>query len=356
MKRLWMAIVAIGLLVSSALAGVSVMLYADHSNVPVGQRTKIHVMAQGKGAALYQLAGDIVAPNWRFSAYPFGWASVFNCPAMPGVAGFSFRGAWVDIGSQQTALPPDPWFAYYEPVEVARYEVCGFAEGIETFIFDPHLVVGDGYSFVTQDLAGDQTIYENSTLTITCGPGAPPVAQDIGIYALPETDLSIDLQATDDGWPNPPGHLEYVITRLPEHGTLTDWVWAEQITYVPYTLHLWSNRVVYRNDPGYRRADSFEFHARDGGTTPDSGDSNTATVSLWDGDIGPGDLNGDNRVNDADAAAMAVCLTGPGVPTSDPTCADYADIDGDGDVDMSDFGILQRCSSPDHLPDPSCAG
>jgi hypothetical protein len=49
-------------------------------------------------------------------------------------------------------------------------------------------------------------------------------------------------------------------------------------------------------------------------------------------------------------------LAGPFIPIDDPNCANR-DLDGDGDIDQSDYGIFQRCfSGPDVEGNPDCAG
>jgi hypothetical protein len=50
--------------------------------------------------------------------------------------------------------------------------------------------------------------------------------------------------------------------------------------------------------------------------------------------------------------ALRACLSGAGAaPYSG--CEDK-DLDGDGDVDQDDFGILQRCMSGLAVADPAC--
>ncbi len=68
----------------------------------------------------------------------------------------------------------------------------------------------------------------------------------------------------------------------------------------------------------------------------------------------PGDLNGDQRVNGTDVDLFLPCITGAmnGPPASGCTTAD---LDLDGDVDQSDFAIMQRCISGNQLADPTCA-
>lgn len=59
-----------------------------------------------------------------------------------------------------------------------------------------------------------------------------------------------------------------------------------------------------------------------------------------------GDLNGDRNVDLADAQIFVGCLAGPGVATPPPGCTpaafESADLDTDGDVDVSDFGTFQN--------------
>lgn len=63
----------------------------------------------------------------------------------------------------------------------------------------------------------------------------PPEATDGSVQATSEAPISVTLSATDDGLPNPPGALSYVITSLPAHGTLQDPA-AGFIGAVPYVL------------------------------------------------------------------------------------------------------------------------
>jgi alpha-mannosidase len=62
-----------------------------------------------------------------------------------------------------------------------------------------------------------------------------------------------------------------------------------------------------------------------------------------------GDLNCDGAVDAADAALLASCLTGPGLllppPGCDPVLFARADLDGDGDVDVTDYARLQRAAT-----------
>jgi hypothetical protein len=95
--------------------------------------------------------------------------------------------------------------------------------------------------------------------------------------------LNIILSATDDGLPDPPAALTYLVTALPAGGnTLVDRGNAHTILpgELPYTLVNNGNQVAYHPAPAFYGNDGFQFKANDGGTPPEGGDSNTATVSI----------------------------------------------------------------------------
>lgn len=81
----------------------------------------------------------------------------------------------------------------------------------------------------------------------------------------------------------------------------------------------------------------------------------TITVSLTVQASGfPGDIDEDGWVDVDDVALFIPCITGPNAGPPSPGCH-RADIDSDSDVDLSDFGLLQRCMQPQGvLPDPNC--
>ncbi|MHC4927710.1 MAG: choice-of-anchor J domain-containing protein [Planctomycetota bacterium] len=94
-----------------------------------------------------------------------------------------------------------------------------------------------------------------------------------------DTPETITLVANDEGMPNPPGALDYIVTSLPNHGTLTD-PSASVITTVPYILVSHGDQVIFTPKSGCDAPVSFTFKANDGGTAPEGGGSNEATVSL----------------------------------------------------------------------------
>ena len=107
----------------------------------------------------------------------------------------------------------------------------------------------------------------------------PPVAEDQEVATPANTPVTITLVAEDNGLPDPPGALTYIIDSLPAAGTLSD-PGAGAISSVPYPLVDGGNDVVYAPDWWYVGADSFTFKANDGGEPPTGGDSNVATVAI----------------------------------------------------------------------------
>ncbi len=99
----------------------------------------------------------------------------------------------------------------------------------------------------------------------------PPVADPLYVETSEDTDVLIQLSGRD---PNPAETLDYVITTLPAHGTLTDPFGAD-ITSVPYTLVDHGLLVRYTPDAGYQGPDSFVYHVSDGALV-----SNDAEVTL----------------------------------------------------------------------------
>ncbi len=70
----------------------------------------------------------------------------------------------------------------------------------------------------------------------------------------------------------------------------------------------------------------------------------------------PGDFDGDGDVDIDDFGVFQACATGAGLGPPPPGCDDKR-LDADDDIDLSDFGIFQRClTGPDVPGDANCAG
>jgi subtilisin family serine protease len=111
-----------------------------------------------------------------------------------------------------------------------------------------------------------------------CGPH-PPEAQNLNVITGVDTAATITLPADDDGLPDPPAALTYRLMSLPTHGVLSD-PGAGPIGSAPYDLVNYGNVVVYTPGAGYYGGDAYTFLADDGGTPPEGGVSNLATVTL----------------------------------------------------------------------------
>jgi len=87
---------------------------------------------------------------------------------------------------------------------------------------------------------------------------------------------------------------------------------------------------------GYRRLE-------DAVLVPDTGFGTPPLVDLGPYEyvpVVPGDLEYDRDVDLTDVQYFDLCALGPGIPQPDPACTE-ADLDVDGDIDQTDFGILQ---------------
>ncbi|QOJ02359.1 MAG: S8 family serine peptidase [Planctomycetia bacterium] len=167
-----------------------------------------------------------------------------------------------------------------------------------------------------------------------CGPRPPSAANGVATTAM-NTSVLVTLLASDDGLPDPPAALDYIITSLPTNGTLSD-PNAGAIAAVPYTLASGGNIVNYQPMSWFNGLDSLQFQANDGGVAPDGGASNTATVTItvggpqpvhvfnldtdpgWIGDAGPGGSgpNGNGWAWGVPNNSGGSCGTGRANPTS----------------------------------------
>ncbi len=112
----------------------------------------------------------------------------------------------------------------------------------------------------------------------TCPPG-PPTAVNTSVGTAKDTPLTVTLVARDEGLPDPPGMLTFTVISLPGHGTLSE-LGVGPIGSVPYTLVPGANQVTYKPGSAYAGGDSFTFKSDDGGSPPEGGESNEATVSI----------------------------------------------------------------------------
>ncbi|MCA9311731.1 MAG: S8 family serine peptidase, partial [Phycisphaerales bacterium] len=109
-----------------------------------------------------------------------------------------------------------------------------------------------------------------------CGP-RPPVAAGASYSTPVATSVSMELMATDDGLPAPPS-VSLWVDSLPANGLLVDLGSGSVISSVPHALS--GTMVKYAPTGLYQGTDSFTFFGDDGGTPPDGGSGNSATISL----------------------------------------------------------------------------
>lgn len=118
------------------------------------------------------------------------------------------------------------------------------------------------------------------TFELLAEQAGPPTALDVTVTAGHNAPVTVTLEGMDDGSPNPPGQLSYVVLSLPEHGQLEHAGTGAVILHVPAALGEGVDQVVYHPDTDWTGEDAFTFRADDGGTAPGGGHSNAATVSI----------------------------------------------------------------------------
>ncbi|MBN2211910.1 MAG: C10 family peptidase [Sedimentisphaerales bacterium] len=144
----------------------------------------------------------------------------------------------------------------------------------------------EGYLFNSQTkTTGHSEDYEATSgnvwdVNFAATNASPPIAYNGSANAFAGDTERITLLAGDEGEPDPPGSLTYIITSLPGHGKLADPNSGLEITSAPYTLLLGGNGVDYTACPYFAGEDTFTFKANDGGTPPEGGDSNVATITV----------------------------------------------------------------------------
>ena len=157
-------------------------------------------------------------------------------------------------------------------------------------------ILYDGQPTGRVDLEDNTRSINNAALTVANWRQAtvahvPPTAEDDIVFLQPGIATTIELKAQDDSHPNPPAAMTYVITSLPQKGTLDD-PCAGRIETVPYSLLDNGNQVIYTSVPDLVCPDMMTFVADDSGVQPQAGQSNVATVQLkLGGDIYSADMD-----------------------------------------------------------------
>ena len=105
----------------------------------------------------------------------------------------------------------------------------------------------------------------------------PPLVQDMDLITGPGVPLEITLLGSDDGNPLP---MVYVIDELPLF-VLRDLSTGQVIDSVPHTIDSGEGpHLRFEPSGAWEGVTSFVYHADDGGTPPEGGPSNDATVTI----------------------------------------------------------------------------
>ena len=147
--------------------------------------------------------------------------------------------------------------------------------------------VKSGYSFAdqfastAQSTDGGSSSGNVSAVDFVSSNATPPTAFDDQVNVDADSAVTIQLLALDDNLPDPNTPLQYIITSLPDHGSLSEPNGIDiPIVSVPHTLSNDGDRVDYRPCPYFGGDDTFEFKANDGGVPATGGDSNIATITV----------------------------------------------------------------------------
>jgi hypothetical protein len=263
-------------------AGGTVLSLTDDSyatvNLSGGTRVYLYGVAY---STMYVGSNGYITFNSGDTTYSESLANHFNRPRISALFDDLNPGAGGQVSWKQLA----------DRVAVTWLNVPEFGTSnqntfqIELF-YDGRIVISYLAIAATDGLAGlsagngvPDPFFESDLANMgSCGP-RPPRAADSNVVVPVDTPVDIELLASDDGLPDPPGRLTYRIKSLPVHGDLYD-PQAGPIVVVPYDLVNYGNHVTYVPDGGYYGPDSFTFAADDGGVPPEGGESNTATVLL----------------------------------------------------------------------------
>lgn len=152
---------------------------------------------------------------------------------------------------------------------------------------------GQASNFVPNDLSSGAS---------GCVP-RPPSVSDVSVSTAPGNPVDITLVGFDDGEPLP---MVYVVDSLPTVGSLRDLSTGLLITSVPHELPGDAGpHLRYQSSGAWEGVASFVYHADDGGTPPEGGPSDDATITIsvasgpqviagWDMNTNPGwTLEGD---------------------------------------------------------------
>jgi len=192
-----------------------------------------------------------------------------------------------------------------------------------------------------------------------CGP-RPPVASSMSTGTPANVPVNIVLTAADDDLPDPPAALAYTIMSLPNKATLSD-PQGGVINAAPYTLLNGGATVAYAPLTNLYGADAFNFKVNDGGTPPDGGDSNEATVAVTI--IADPPVTQDMNIN-VDIDTSSVCILSASDPNGDPLDVVITTLPAHGvlrdlngsDITSAPYTLLAHSKNVRYTPASAYAG
>lgn len=274
-------------------------LFWDHLDACEAAGTLIIFSAGNEGSSGLRRPSDRATDDYRTMAVA---AIDANNPSWP-IASFSSRGPTYCTPNQTAAIKPD---IAAPGVDVRSAAIGGGYRSLSgTSMASPHIngVVALMIEACDQLLIEEykQIIYETAYDLGTpgednsygwgnvdalaavqmaldmCGPH-PPRANDVVFESSLNRQVMVTLSARDDGLPDPPGKMTFIIVELPANGALVD-PNAGLVTEVPYSLANNGNEVWYYPAVYYSGTDLFRWKANDGGQPPEGGDSEIVKAS-----------------------------------------------------------------------------
>ena len=204
------------------------------------------------------------------------------------------------------------------------------------------------YDEVSAELtAGDTRVYE-ARLGMDAG-----VAGITGLAEGESFHFALNNRVVKDNRIPPRGYAYFDyrdVGAAPVGATYADGKYWDATTFrIPRAAHSATVNVFYQT-----ASKEYVTFLRDENVTDDRGDVLyeqweltgksppvlMATASLVIAPFASGDVNGDQLIDLADAAAFVDCMTAPGVPFGGLMCEAF-DFDADLDLDLADFGELQ---------------
>jgi hypothetical protein len=166
----------------------------------------------------------------------------------------------------------------YNTTNASTFQVEMFFDGMIRIAY-LDVAANDGIAGLSEGQGVDPDFYATDLSAMgVCGP-KPPVAAPVSVSTPANRSKSIVLDGSDDGLPDPPAAIAYVVTSLPSKGSLSD-PNGGVISAAPYTLAAYGQTLTYEPSTNLYGSDGFMYKVNDGDVAPDGGDSEEVPVSI----------------------------------------------------------------------------